>query len=190
MYTSFKIVDLNLNIHRRKEIESLSDQKKGWHKSTGGSTSQQKALVLQNELQTTAKSRVLGTNSKAAPKTSMEFQRNWKRLPDVLAKLAYLLELGSGTVCGLLRRDDDAEVFEDILLCLCSLMEDSSGEAEASLLEWLQSLTTMERFGMLVHFIGEGLRLRVKEWLVTRVASAGAEGGRSAAELLAERYSK
>lgn len=71
----------------------------------------------------------------------------------------------------LLQKDDDAEVFEDVLRTLVTFFsesEDSLSFDESSLLEWLACIASIDRFSMLIGFVSRDVRNSIVEWLVAR----------------------
>ncbi len=105
--------------YSRKEITSLGTTKKGWLKEGGGKDKTAGALILSDELSSTA---VLTTNAIKAPgsggsikkpKSPMELDRDLRRCAGNEEKASYLGAVGVKRVCKLL--EVDAELFESLL---------------------------------------------------------------------------
>ena len=72
----------------RKEIESLSDTKRGWKKPLKGNTS---SFLLKDESRSSqgTKNLLRPRQDQEVPSTSMAFQRDWRRLNNSEKKLEY-----------------------------------------------------------------------------------------------------
>ena len=79
--------------------------------------------------------------------------------------------MDAGIICRLLKKDADAEIFEDVLLTLMTLAQsvDQEGpeKGKVILFIWLSGLSQVERFDMLIRFVAPELRERVCDWLVS-----------------------
>lgn len=78
--------------------------------------------------------------------------------------------MDADVICRLLKKDADAEIFEDVLGTLMIPLKPSDGEEpennEAIIFAWLSGLSQIDRFDMLMRFVATELRERVYDWLV------------------------
>lgn len=85
-------------------------------------------------------------------------------------------------MCILLQRDDDAEVFEDVLRTLTSFIDAGEGCArvnEEELQSWMADIASISRFNMLINFVSRDVRNAAFMWLISKT---------NADESLAHRY--
>ena len=137
----------------REEVESLGAVKKGWLKKK---ESKPETFVLEKELQSSSGNHMNATaimsKKLKKPKTSMDFDRDWRRMKCVTDKLRYVLtdvhmltsslmffiynsyltSVGIARSCKILRCDMGAELMEDILLTLVSSRGEGEGEEDTS----------------------------------------------------------
>ena len=78
--------------------------------------------------------------------------------------------MDADVVCRLLKKDADAEIFEDVLGTLMTSSQPVDGEEpennEAIIFAWLSGLSQIDRFDILMRFVATELRERVYDWLV------------------------
>lgn len=183
-YDEFKnmVACAHLKTVSREEVESLRAVKKGWTKKKERAP---ETLVLEKEMATSTgnhtSAAVIEPKKKRKPKTSMDFDRDWRRMKTVSDKLSYLAFVGLARSTKILKCDMSAELMEDIVLTLLQHQEESinaeeSTKNEASEAEvesptivpafaWLKSFSEFDRFSLNVRFLNQDTILRVSEWL-------------------------
>lgn len=100
----------------RKEVESLSDVRKGWKKS-GNIARENDLLDLRRSnvsQEVTADGSAGPKKSARKPRTSMELDRNLRRLPSDLERLSYLRSFETQELASLLKKAIDMDMLESI----------------------------------------------------------------------------
>jgi hypothetical protein len=119
------------------------------------------------------------------PKTPLELERDWRRLPTTEDKYRYLCVVGCKRTTKLLDKDGHGELLEDMLVVIMkhsmqmNLEDESSTTSgnEASVedgnnkfavedtVQWLQGFSTMKCFSLGILFVNSPLRNKILAWL-------------------------
>lgn len=116
-YEEFKqlVAAAHLKKVSRKEVESLSDVRKGWKKS-GPSSRESHLLDLRkaNVEALTADSTAIKMKPARKPRTSMELDRNLRRMANDHERLSYLQGFQTRDLASLLKKAIDMDMLESI----------------------------------------------------------------------------
>lgn len=163
----------------RKEVESLSDVKRGWTKGSTGKHGTESALLdLQDEnnspdsLKNRPESLIPAKKAKkvsskksisASPKTSMELDRNLRRFSCDTDRFAYISSLSRDIVMPLLVKAIDVDLMENIWRL--SFFEENPQET----LYWLSDLSTLPKFEMMLMLSDDSLKEKTMSFLSSMV---------------------
>lgn len=170
-YDEFKnmVACAHLKTLDREEVESLRHVKKGWQKAP---KKKHETTTIEKENEDVKVQQIDCTNlapkKVRKPKTSMEFERDWRRLNLIKDKHMYLKSVGIKRVRKLLKHDISAETLEDMLGVLLNgsnenTEDDSSSEID--LLHWLKEIISFDRFALTIRLVDSKLCDQVIQWL-------------------------
>lgn len=194
-YDEFKgmVACAHLHTVSRKEVEELSEKKKGWKKSH---TTFKGSSLLDDPDTRRGTVNLVATHT--LPKTMMEFGRDWRRLEGLESKIPYLVRLGTSKFKKMISCADDFELLEDIQATLVQINEESKnnidnsrgdgGGLDAS--KWLKAMTTSKQYDMLMGCVRKELKTSVEAILLQREVNKAAEKACTAAEAEVEAETK
>lgn len=139
----------------RREVESLSEVKRGWVKSGNMKSSPENGMLdlQKNENAAFSSSKTAGSKKKSklapksaiAPRTSMELDRNLRRFATEEERWQYVLSLETSLVFQLMQQASDLDLLEN----LWRLVVEYESRTEVCL-QWLNHLSCMSSFSMLL----------------------------------------
>jgi hypothetical protein len=183
-YDEFKdmVACAHLGTVSRKEVEELSEKKKGWKKTH----TSYKGTSLLDEPDNGRNAANLTTST--LPKTMMEFGRDWRRLEGLDARLPYLIKLGTSKFKKISSGADDFELLEDIQMSLVQVHEEQCAGENSLKLDagkWLKAMTSIKQYDMLMGCVKAELRARVEAILSQREVDKANEKERLASSTFA-----
>eukprot|EP01039_Chlorochromonas_danica_P006459 gene6459-7123_t len=182
-YDEFKamVACAHLKKLTKKEVESLSNVKKGWKKHSH--VSQQSGTQLleleQTREETMRKHEAFVEKVKAKkgkPRSAMELERDLRRINSDEGKMRYLEELGLGEVRDILNRGADVDLLEVIALAVVTVHEQRSSNVDDSTTavsdgevnsctNWLTMLSSLSKFSLMLDFADRSLATKIRDSL-------------------------
>ena len=162
-----------------KELASLRQGKRGWNHAAAarrGGAGSREGPVRQRRGK--AKAALRRGVPEQAPRTGMEFLRDWRRCcatPE--QKRAYLSVVGPSTFEQLFRADLDAHVLAQVLSALHGAPAEADSAAAMPLEAWLLAISRTGRFDLNMAFLDNDERAQATELLQRCVDGAKGVGG-------------
>jgi len=129
-YDEFKamVACANLKTISSQEVATLRDVKKGWQKGYRKDATRANACLLESELtQQQLNSSIEESKCTAKaftkPKTSMEFERDWRHCYKLEDKMNYLMTVGLKRIKKIMTNDGNVEILEQMLSTLLWYIE-------------------------------------------------------------------
>ena len=164
-----------------KELASLRQGKRGWNHAAaarrGGAGSREGPA---RQRRGKAKAALWRGVPEQAPRTVMEFLRDWRRCcgtPE--QKRAYLSVVGPSAFEELFRADLDAQVLAQVLSALHGAAAEADSAAAIPLEAWLLAISRTGRFDLNMAFVDKDERAQATELLRRCVDEAKGDGGGS-----------
>mmetsp|Transcript_22413 Transcript_22413/g.32679 ORF Transcript_22413/g.32679 Transcript_22413/m.32679 type:complete len:233 (-) Transcript_22413:19-717(-) len=169
-YDEFKnmVACAHLKTVSREEVESLRAVKKGWKKAK---EKKPDTLVLEKEVIADTNKQVdasaIQPRKIKKPKTSMDFERDWRRLKSIPEKKRFLVNIGAEHARKIFKGDISAETMEEMIsVMLQDGDSDTSTDAEQiDVFSWLQTFSELPRFSLTVRFLDAANLNKVVAWL-------------------------
>ena len=164
-----------------KELASLRKGKKGWsHAAAARRSGAGGREGPARQRRGRSKAALRRGVPQQAPRTGMEFLRDWRRCcgtPE--KKRAYLSVVGPSAFEELFRADLDAQVLAQVLSALHGAPAEEDGAAALPLERWLLAISRTGRFDLNMAFLDNDERAQVAELLHLSVDRAKGDGGGS-----------
>eukprot|EP01031_Cornospumella_fuschlensis_P034698 gene34698-42017_t len=175
-YDEFKamVACAHLKKLTKKEVESLSNVKKGWIKKSSQEGADSVPSVLLEELKQEETKRgdekfvKKASKGSKLPRTAFELDRDLRRLKDFPAKYSFLCRIGQIEIQSMLNKGADVDLVEGILQILYSLTPSASAELSNELVTWFGMLTGVDKFGLTLKFADRNLIASISSFLESR----------------------